>query len=232
MANPSFSGEVIDGRINDCRLLYEVVDENIPQTTVQVLDRCTGVAGVLLGLAEDVYTFPRFINNDSEVVFEYWTPVDDIFTANLWRLPLTADRLSPSVDQALLFASELQSPFAFTVEDESGLLPTAVKEEDGAPLPEAFELVQNYPNPFNPETTITYRLAVSAEVQLDVFDIGGQRVATLFRGYRPEGTYQTRWRGTNAGGEELATGVYFYQLRYVGASEEHGTLSRKMLLLR
>ena len=100
-----------------------------------------------------------------------------------------------------------------------------MKEEDGAPLPEAVELGQNYPNPFNPETTITYRLAVSAEVQLDVFDISGQRVATLFRGYRPEGTYQTRWRGTNAGGAELASGVYFYQLRYMGASEGPGRLS-------
>ena len=98
---------MIDGRINGSRLLYEVLDEKITQTTEQALDRCKGVAGVLLGLAEDVYTFPRFINNDSEVVFEYWTPVDDIFTANLWRLPLTADRLNTFVDQRHLVAKNV-----------------------------------------------------------------------------------------------------------------------------
>ncbi len=228
--NPSFSSELIDGKINDCRVLFEKVDENIPQTTIIAWDRCTNKAGALAAFAEDVFTFPRFINNDREIVLEYWQESEGLFVANLWRLPLSADRLSRSGDLTI-FTTGLQSPYAFTIADDSGLVATAIEEQSAA-QPAAFSLAQNHPNPFNPQTVIAYELAEPAEVVLEVFDIGGQLVNRLFSGHRQAGAYEVAWRGTNANNQSVASGVYFYQLSYAGESGEKTALSRKMLLLR
>jgi hypothetical protein len=212
--NPSFSSELINGQINDCRVLFEKVDENIPQTTIIAWDRCSGEAGALAAFGEDIFTFPRFINNDSEVVLEYWQESEGLFVANLWRLPLSADRLSSAGDLTL-FTTGLQSPNAFTIADDTGLVPTAVEEESAA-QPTVFALDQNHPNPFNPETVIAYKLAEPAEVVLEVFDISGQLVNRLFSGFRQAGAYEVRWRGTNANDQSVVSGVYFYQLSYAG----------------
>ena len=231
LANPSFSGEIVDGKINDCRLLYEVVDENVSVTAIQVLDRCSGQAGQLLAFPDAIFTFPRFIDNDNEIVFEYWTLQDDIFTADLWRLPLSTDRLSGTVDSPTSFVREAQSPYAFTVEDESAVI-TAVEEEQIDVVPTHFSLVQNYPNPFNPETMIAFDLAVSSEVTLAVFDVSGQRISTLVNGFRSAGSHTVKWRGVNDHGDPVGTGIYFYQLSQVDQAGQHVSLSRKMLLLR
>jgi bacillolysin len=228
--NPSFSSELINGQINDCRVLFEKVDENIPQTTIIAWDRCSGEAGALAAFGEDIFTFPRFINNDSEVVLEYWQENEGLFAANLWRLPLSADRLSSAGDLTL-FTTGLQSPNAFTIADDTGLVPTAVEEESAA-QPTVFALDQNHPNPFNPETVIAYKLAEPAEVVLEVFDISGQLVNRLFSGFRQAGAYEVRWRGTNANDQPVASGVYFYQLSYAGGFGTKTALARKMLLLR
>ena len=92
LANPSFSGEIVNGQINACRLLYEVVNENELQTTINVVDRCAGSAGGLVTFSDAIFTFPRFINNDREVVFEYWSEDAEAYAADLWRIPLSEDR--------------------------------------------------------------------------------------------------------------------------------------------
>ncbi len=229
LANPSFSGQIVDGEINDCRLLYEVVDDNAPNTTVYVLDRCAGTSGELVAFPDAIFTFPRFINNDREVVFEYWSEEGDVYSANLWRLPLSDDRLS-ATSEPLLFISGTQSPHAFTVNDESGILPTAV-EEEGESRPTHYALGQNHPNPFNPETAIPYDLSTAGQVRLQIFDLAGQHVITLVDEQHQAGRYEARWRGVDAKGRPVATGVYFYELRYVSGMDS-SKLTRKMLLLR
>ncbi len=229
LANPSFSGEIVDGQINDCRLLYEVVDENELQTTINVVDRCAGSAGGLVTFSDAIFTFPRFINNDREVVFEYWSEDAEAYAADLWRIPLSEDRLSATSDP-LFFMSGTQSPQAFTVEDESGILSTAVEEESQA-QPTHYALGQNHPNPFNPETLIPYELSTAGQVQLQIFDLAGQHVITLVENRHQAGRYEALWRGMDAQGHPVATGVYFYELSYIDGSER-SRLTRKMLLLR
>ena len=56
---------------------------------------------------------------------------------------------------------------------------TIVSAENELNFPAKFVLNQNYPNPFNPNTKINFRLAIDSKVNLKVFDILGQEVATL-----------------------------------------------------
>ena len=85
-----------------------------------------------------------------------------------------------------------------------------------------FSLSQNYPNPFNPATKIRYSIPQSANVELKVFDILGNKIETLVYEQKPTGTYEVTWYAEN-----LPSGVYFYQLR-AGSFIE----TKKMLLLK
>ena len=104
---------------------------------------------------------------------------------------------------------------------------TAVIESRDQSMPGSFSLFQNYPNPFNPETTIRFDLPQSQEIELAVYNLTAQRVATLVHGRREAGSYSVQWDGRNDDGLELASGVYFYRLT---AAEQVET--RKLLLLR
>jgi hypothetical protein len=79
-------------------------------------------------------------------------------------------------------------------------------------LPGEFGLSQNYPNPFNPSTTISYAVARTSRVSLDVYDMAGRLVQNLVSGVREPGHYSANF---NASG--LASGVYFYRLSADGA---------------
>ena len=71
----------------------------------------------------------------------------------------------------------------------SPLRTTAVVEAREEALPDAFTLSQNYPNPFNAETIIGFDLPSSQQVELVVYNLATQRVATLVRGFREAGSF-------------------------------------------
>ena len=105
------------------------------------------------------------------------------------------------------------------------VVPTAVAE--GAVVPQEVALAQNYPNPFNSGTEIGFELSSAAEVELAVYGIAGQRVATLLSGWRQAGAHLARWDGRDDGGLEVASGIYIYRLR-AGNYQQ----SRRLLLVR
>lgn len=100
--------------------------------------------------------------------------------------------------------------------------PTGVEDDESDMLPSAFELAQNYPNPFNPSTTIEFALPTAGEVQLVVYNVLGQEIATLVQGTLPAGTHRVTF---DASGRP--SGVYFYRL-----SHEAGVETRKMTLIK
>ena len=111
--------------------------------------------------------------------------------------------------------------------DESGYFAFPLKAlHRAAPLPARLHLGQNYPNPFNPSTIIPYQLPAATRVRLEVFNILGQRVATLVDGARPAGFHTATWNGTDASGRGVGSGVYLYRL--LGGGER---LTRSMVLL-
>ncbi len=73
--------------------------------------------------------------------------------------------------------------------------------------PEAFVLYQNYPNPFNPTTTIKYNLTKPNTITLKIFNLSGQEIETLVKGFQSVGEHQINWQPKG-----LSSGIYFYRL--------------------
>jgi hypothetical protein len=81
-------------------------------------------------------------------------------------------------------------------------------------IPETFVLFQNYPNPFNPETIIGYQLSSAGNVSLKVYDILGNEVVELVNEFQNPGTHFVKFNAQSTNyGKQLASGIYFYQLR-------------------
>ena len=74
-------------------------------------------------------------------------------------------------------------------------------------VPAEYYLSQNYPNPFNPETEINYALPADGMVTLEVYNLLGQRVATLIDEIQAAGTYTVTWNAA-----EMPSGTYFYRI--------------------
>ncbi|MEL6823147.1 MAG: FlgD immunoglobulin-like domain containing protein, partial [Calditrichota bacterium] len=110
---------------------------------------------------------------------------------------------------------------------ESGVGLSPEQLNDDPQVAEGFALEQNYPNPFNPTTTIRFRIPEDARVKLEVFNLLGQKVATLVDDLRSAGVSTVNWNGRNAGGAQVSSGIYFYRL-------EAGSLvqTRQMLLIK
>ena len=94
-------------------------------------------------------------------------------------------------------------------------------------LPARFSLRQNYPNPFNPVTNISFDLPNDGKVSLSVYNMLGQKVATLVNDYRRAGSHTVIWNGRSELGHTVSTGVYLYRI-------EAGDFSttKKMVLLK
>jgi flagellar hook assembly protein FlgD len=143
---------------------------------------------------------------------------------DLVRIPLTAvsdlrvdDESQLVLSKALLSTSDAA---AVKVQGLSG------------PVPTSFTLHQNYPNPFNPTTTIEFTLGAPGasgahNVELNVYNILGQRVVQLFSGLLPAGNHQVVWNGTDSREQKVASGIYLYKLQVDQESQ-----TRKMVLLK
>ena len=98
--------------------------------------------------------------------------------------------------------------------------------------PETTVLLPNYPNPFNPETWIPYQLTNASDVQITIYDTKGIIVRTLALGHQAAGYYTNRnraayWDGRNGLGENVASGVYFYQMQADNISPVRKMVIRK-----
>lgn len=81
-------------------------------------------------------------------------------------------------------------------------------------VPKEFSLSQNFPNPFNPTTSIAYALPTAAKVNLVIYNMLGQKVATLVDGTPQDpGNYRVNWNGRNDYGATVSSGIYIYRLQ-------------------
>jgi len=91
-----------------------------------------------------------------------------------------------------------------------------------ADVPENYVLKQNYPNPFNPTTVIEFSIPVGQFVSLDVYNMLGQHVATIFSGSVTSG-----WHRFDFDASALSSGVYFYRLK-----ASNNNITQKMTLIK
>jgi photosystem II stability/assembly factor-like uncharacterized protein len=92
----------------------------------------------------------------------------------------------------------------------------------GSGIPNGYKLYQNYPNPFNPVTSIRFEISRLSEIKLNVFNILGQKVATLLDQRLSPGVYEFTWRAS-----DLSSGIYFYTLETEGFKD-----TKKLVLLK
>ena len=143
---------------------------------------------------------------------------------NLKLTAIQIERIEEQID--LLIATNDRSPAAMRVlVYMQQLLVTETR-------PEKTQLFANYPNPFNPETWIPYELATDTHVKITIYNTQGVVIRTLQFGHQSAGYYTGRdraayWDGRNALGEQVASGLYFYQLE----TDEMSSM-RKMVILK
>jgi hypothetical protein len=95
-------------------------------------------------------------------------------------------------------------------------------ELEAGNVPDVYTLKQNYPNPFNPSTAIRFSLPQATEVQLSVFNMLGQKVATLLNNRLSAGSHTVTWNA-----KDMASGMYIYQMKAGDFMQ-----TRKMMLLK
>jgi len=100
----------------------------------------------------------------------------------------------------------------------SGTPPTSVENRSIFQTPERMTVYQNYPNPFNPETRIRFYLPTKERVTIEIFNITGQKINTVVNDVLQAGEHEITWRGSDAEGNGVTSGLYFYTIRYQGSS--------------
>ena len=102
--------------------------------------------------------------------------------------------------------------------------PTPVSETNTVVQP---YLLSNYPNPFNPETTITYYVGSSGNVEVEVYNILGQKVKTLVQDDKSRGLHSVIWNGKDDNSNPVSSGIYLYKIKSGKYSK-----TKKMILMK
>ena len=187
---------------------------------------------VLEAVMEGTYVAKYDVNNDKKLDILDYVLVDVEADGGAAGAPallgmkmsaVQIDRLQEQID--LLIASGDRSP------DTMRIL-TYLQQLIVMARPEKTQLLANYPNPFNPETWIPYELATDTTVKITIYNTQGVVIRTLELGHQSAGYYTGRdraayWDGRNALGEQVASGIYFYQFE----TDEISSM-RKMVILK
>ena len=105
--------------------------------------------------------------------------------------------------------------------------PLGVKDRGEIITPKDFQLYQNHPNPFNSETVIKYELKKTCFVTFSIYNVLGERVTTLVKEKQNAGSHTVSWDGKDENGKDLASGVYFYELKAGDVTQ-----TKRMVLLK
>ena len=169
-------------------------------------------------------TFPK--GSKSALLYKYSIVADGVDTLN-GGVSYLDNEAGFGVNHSLVIP--ITSTFYAAPTDTFGSLRTgtAVHSAKKNVIPKNFALKQNYPNPFNPTTEIAYDLPKTTHVKLAVYNMLGQKVATLVDAKMPAGAYTVTWNGKDDRGRQMGSGIYIYQIE---AGKFKAT--KKMLLMK
>ncbi len=124
----------------------------------------------------------------------------------------------PFTDTVTIFSnSDITPEYSISI---NGLGTTDIENDNL--IDAQFKLYQNYPNPFNPTTTIAYSISEATNVELEIFDLLGQKISVLVNEFKNIGTYKAIFNG-----QSLPSGFYICRLK-----TNKYTQLRKLLLLK
>lgn len=127
----------------------------------------------------------------------------------------------------LLWKNFMANPEIQPMLDSVGFVPDNTDVIYSQTLPKDFLLEGNYPNPFNPSTTIKFELPRRQNVELNIYNMLGDKVRTLVNNVLPSGENKIVWDGKDENNNVVSSGVYIYTLRM-----EDKIYSSKMILLK
>ena len=115
------------------------------------------------------------------------------------------------------------------VSDGSGRINAllGVRSTEVRALPSEYALNANYPNPFNPDTVVPFAMPEAGELRIAIYNMLGQEIAVLAQGTIEAGYHRAVWRGQDAQGRQVASGVYFVRM----AAGDFSSV-RKMLMVK
>jgi len=179
--------------------------------------------------------------------------VDDLGFA-VWESPESRDLLGYNVildESFIAYTPDLLYQYTGLINGTSYLAGVEAVYDDGVSDPIEFEfiyagtgvgndliptteLIRNYPNPFNPSgagrspvTSIIFSLKETDQINLEIFNIKGERVKQIANDRFSEGQHTKSWNGEDDSGKSVSSGVYFYRL-----NSENYTKTKKMLLIK
>jgi hypothetical protein len=236
----------------DGGLLWSTVPGNLTtNSNPNGNNRGNGITGVSSGWVQATFSLSAYLGSDLLVRFNYvtdaWFVEEGLYIDLPGPVPTHESEsiiASSLVDTSLviwptsmgIFTHRVRAKDAETQlslwsnsEDENVSSPSGIGDSPAF----ASTLDPNFPNPFNPMTTIPYAvgsrdaLGAPVSVTLTIYNIAGERVATLVNRSLPPGSYQAVWRGRNDHGVDLSSGVYFARLE-IGDR----TMTQKLVFLK
>jgi hypothetical protein len=164
--------------------------------------------GVIFGLQQGT---PDLVKGYEITPFSQWITVDPMSgvlapAENIdldVTIDFTGDITPDSLYEATIFVHN-NTPDTPEIDVE---VSTSTGIEDESGLPRVYSLAQNFPNPFNARTTISFALPQQSDVKIEVYNLLGQKTATLAEGLLPAGNHTVTWDAS-----DVASGVYYYKL--------------------
>ncbi|MCK9164898.1 MAG: choice-of-anchor D domain-containing protein [Candidatus Cloacimonas sp.] len=117
-------------------------------------------------------------------------------------------------------ASDFYGPLTVTIGD-----PT--QEPLPPVVPMVTKLYNAFPNPFNPNTNIRYSLKEAGKVNIEIYNMKGQRIKAYHQEHNAPGYYQVSWDGRDENGRVVSSGIYLYRL-----TTGKYTAAKKMILAK
>lgn len=180
-----------------------------------------------------------FLNQQNQVAISYYDEHRDnlrfaSFDGTLWRIQ-TVDTLREVGKYSSLVLNREGSPYISYYQETIGALMSAsnlnIRVDIEAPLYDSLHhdvtLAQNYPNPFRTETTFNYQIPAYMPVKMLIYNLLGQKVATLIDTKQRLGNYSLRWDGKGSKGQFLENGIYVYILQAGSIA-----LTRKLMIIK
>ena len=220
-------------------LTHQIYDNNIllnweepeHETSLNILEKRILQSEETLSLPNTLITpglnweFSQSVKNR-----QYTPPLGYIVSRN--QLPIT-DVLSETsyTDQNVLPGTYTYSVVAVYTGINSAPISIEVfmpvSDSDIIVIPLETVLKGNYPNPFNPSTVVSFDLATSSRVKVEIYNIRGQKVCNLVDANYSPGRHNKVWNGMDDFGKKVSSGIYFYQM-----STDNYVSVKRMLLLK